>query len=85
MISIPAQSYTAPGLEALVRTYGPLWMPLRDPLDVKWPHVMVITGVVGGTVYLNDPGPKDRQFFKERDIYWFNYYLDDKVGLMYMP
>jgi len=45
---------------------------------------MVITGVVGATVYLNDPGGditkgEDK---KERDMVWFNQYLDRSVGLM---
>jgi hypothetical protein len=53
--------------------------------------MMVITGVARGTLYLNDPGGGRKapnlpdEYFKERDMYWFNYYLDPDVGLLYVP
>lgn len=45
MVSIPINpsSYTGPELEALLRRYGPLWMPLQG----KGGHIVVITGLEG--------------------------------------
>lgn len=88
VLPINPTSYTGPQLEAMLGSYGPLWMPLRKAGE--GPHVMVITGEEGDKVYLNDPGgvpggkfPHEQQ--KERDMAWFNQYLDRSVGLLYLP
>lgn len=85
-LPISPSSYTGPQLQTMLGTYGPLWMPLQG----MGAHVMVITGVEGNKVYLNDPGGQPNGKYpyeekKERDIAWFSQYLDRSVGLMYLP
>jgi hypothetical protein len=93
MAAIPAQasSYSAPQIECFLRKYGPLLMPLKDPSLTRQPHMMVIAGVENGNIYLNDPGGRPAEhghpaeYFKVRDMAWFNLYLDRASSLMYLP
>jgi len=75
-------AWTARGLEAVLRHYGPLWCAIR-----RWPggpgHVVVVRGItVGGGVEVMDPerGPVVWQMAQ------FNAMLDDdRHALLYVP
>lgn len=67
MTGLPvAKSYTADDLSALLTASGPLWC---CGLWYGPCHVIVLTGIDGGTVYLNDP---DRGVKKTGTLSWFN-------------
>jgi ABC-type bacteriocin/lantibiotic exporter with double-glycine peptidase domain len=67
MLSYPmANNYTADNLKKMMTEYGPLWC---CGMWYGVCHVIVLTGVEGGTVYLNDP---DRGVKKTGTINWFN-------------
>tara|TARA_B100000315_G_scaffold20387_1_gene18008 strand:+ start:385 stop:756 length:372 start_codon:yes stop_codon:yes gene_type:complete len=69
-------------LEVLLRNKGPIWCAGR------WdgvPHIVVLTGVENGKVYINDPSPiKGRRV---ETLAWFNQKLDKHVQncMMYKP
>ena len=59
-------SYTSQGLEDLLRAHGPIWAA------GYWygpGHAIVITGVDGTDIYLNDP---DQGKAKTGTLAWFN-------------
>ncbi|HWK02011.1 MAG TPA: papain-like cysteine protease family protein [Puia sp.] len=65
--------YDSNNLEQLLRKYGPLWCAGR------WygpKHIIVLTGVNGNIVYLNDPANGGK---KVNVISWFNDKLDNHV------
>lgn len=67
MIGLPmVNSYTAGDLEDLLKKYGPLWC---CGMWYGVCHVIVLTGIDNGTVYLNDP---DRGVKKTGTLAWFN-------------
>lgn len=45
--------YTPGGILTLLSNYGPLWVATYAP----GAHIRVVTGLVGDTVYINDPWP----------------------------
>jgi len=59
-------SYSADDILAFLRGRGPLWCA---GLWYGEGHVIVLTGISGGMVYLNDP---DRGVRKEGTVAWFN-------------
>ncbi|MES1159519.1 MAG: papain-like cysteine protease family protein [Bacteroidota bacterium] len=72
-------SYDSNTLEQLLRNFGPLWCAGH------WfgpGHIIVLTGVNGNNVYLNDPGNGGK---KVNVVSWFNQKLDNHVTgcLMY--
>jgi ABC-type bacteriocin/lantibiotic exporter with double-glycine peptidase domain len=78
-ILCPARDLTANHLETFLRNFGPLWCLGRwDGLH----HVVVLTGVDGDRVYLNDPAGRARV----QALAWFNDRLDRVPGcLLFMP
>jgi ABC-type bacteriocin/lantibiotic exporter with double-glycine peptidase domain len=75
---------SAQELEASLRQYGPLWLPLQGPFG----HVVVLTGVEKGKLYINDPAwlaNPSAENRKERDMVWFNQYFDSRTWLLYLP
>jgi ABC-type bacteriocin/lantibiotic exporter with double-glycine peptidase domain len=77
----PVGDQTALQLENLLDRNGPLWCAGR------WdgvPHIVVLTGVDGPTVYINDPNPSKGARVESLD--WFNKKLDRVANcMMYMP
>jgi ABC-type bacteriocin/lantibiotic exporter with double-glycine peptidase domain len=77
----PAGDLTAQQLEVLLRNNGPIWCAGR------WdgaPHIVVLTGVDGQNVYINDPNPTKRA--RVETLAWFNTKLDRVPNcLMYLP
>lgn len=78
----PASALTEQQLEVILRNNGPVWCAGR------WdgvPHIVVLTGVEGGKVFINDPNPAKKQ--REETLAWFNQKLDNHVQncLMYRP
>ena len=75
----PASELTSQQLEVFLKNYGPIWCA------GKWdgfPHIVVLTGVDGDTVYISDPDQGERQ----ETLAWFN--LKRTRGhdcMMYMP
>jgi len=64
---LPAKNaYSADEVFALLRDKGPLWCA---GTWYGFGHVIVITGISGGTIYINDP---DRAQRKENTMSWFN-------------
>ncbi len=61
-----SNTYTGGGLEQLLTDHGPLWC---CGLWYGPCHVIVLTGIEGGTVHLNDP---DRGVRKTGTVNWFN-------------
>ena len=45
--------YTPAAIDRLLKDKGPLWVATWAP----GPHIRVITGMVGNTLYINDPAP----------------------------
>jgi ABC-type bacteriocin/lantibiotic exporter with double-glycine peptidase domain len=81
-IRSPASDLTENQLETFLRNDGPIWCAGR------WdgvPHIVVLTGVEGGNVYINDPSPTKRK--RTETLAWFNQKLDNHVPncMMYMP
>lgn len=69
----PGTEYSADGLEAMMRNWGPLWCAGH------WygvGHIIVLTGVQVNTVFLNDP---DRGLRKKGTLSWFNAKLDGNL------
>jgi ABC-type bacteriocin/lantibiotic exporter with double-glycine peptidase domain len=82
---VPNQPNTDQQLEAILRQYGPLWLPLQG----LGGHVVVITGVENGKIYINDPAaPTDKtktENRKVRDMAWFSQYFARATGILYLP
>jgi hypothetical protein len=89
MKAVPIQPLNDKQLEAALGQYGPLWLPLTDTSGANGAHVVVITGVENGKIYINDPAapmnPSQQENRKERDMVWFNRYFARAVGLLYLP
>ena len=84
LISIrsPTSNLTEQHLEVLLRNNGPIWCAGRwDGL----PHIVVLTGVEKGKVYINDPSPVKGK--RVETLAWFNQKLDKHVQncMMYKP
>src|SRR5271155_531066 len=77
----PTGNLTSQQLETLLRNCGPIWSAGR------WdgvPHIVVLTGIDGSTVYINDPNPAKRA--RVETLEWFNQKLDRVPNcMMYMP
>ena len=78
----PANKLTEQQLEVLLRNNGPIWCA------GKWdgaPHIVVLTGVEKGKVYINDPSPSKGK--RVETLEWFNQKLDNHVQgcMMYKP
>jgi ABC-type bacteriocin/lantibiotic exporter with double-glycine peptidase domain len=81
-IMAPAGNLTEQQLEVFLRNNGPLWC--AGQWD-GFPHIVVLTGVENGNVYINDPNPAKGE--RVETIAWFNQKLDNHVAncLMYKP
>jgi ABC-type bacteriocin/lantibiotic exporter with double-glycine peptidase domain len=69
-------------LESLLKSYGPLWCAGHwDGVG----HIVVLTGVEGGKVFINDPSPYQGQ--RVETLSWFDHRLDKRLSgcLMYSP
>ena len=51
--ALAPQCYTSGGINALLSSSGPLWVATWAP----GPHIRVVTGLQGNTVFINDPSP----------------------------
>ena len=68
-------NFTEQQLENHLKAYGPIWCAGRwDGL----PHIVVLTGVENGSVYINDPNPAKRE--RVESLAWFNQKLDGHVA-----
>lgn len=81
-IKSPTTNLTEQQLEVLLQNHGPIWCAGR------WdgaPHIVVLTGVEHGNVYINDPNPARGK--RLETINWFNTRLDNHVAncMMYKP
>jgi ABC-type bacteriocin/lantibiotic exporter with double-glycine peptidase domain len=81
-IRAPVANLTEQQLEVFLRNNGPIWCAGR------WdgvPHIVVLTGVDRGNVYINDPSPSRGR--RAETLAWFNSRLDRHVPncMMYMP
>lgn len=80
-VMTPLGALSAQQLEVLLRNNGPLWCAGR------WdgvPHIVVLTGVEGDKVFINDPNPGKGK--RQETVAWFNTKLDRVPNcLMYMP
>lgn len=80
-IVTPGGSLTPQQLETFLSNYGPIWCAGR------WdgvPHIVVLTGVDGQTVYINDPNPAKGK--RTETLAWFNQKLDRVPNcMMYQP
>ncbi|WNO10042.1 papain-like cysteine protease family protein [Teredinibacter sp. KSP-S5-2] len=81
-VKSPTSNLTEQQLEVLLRNYGPIWCAGR------WdgvPHIVVLTGVENGQVYINDPNPAKGK--RVETLTWFNQKLDNHVAncMMYKP
>ncbi|MEO0822070.1 MAG: papain-like cysteine protease family protein [Pseudomonadota bacterium] len=66
-IKTPKDKLTDSQLEVFLRNYGPFWCAgYWDGV----PHIVVLTGVEAGKVYINDPAPSKKQ--RVETIGWFN-------------
>ena len=66
-ILTPTNDLSSAQLETLLRNYGPLWCA------GEWDgvgHVVVLTGVEGGQVFINDPSPYKNK--RVESVQWFN-------------
>ena len=73
-IHTPNLNYGAIGMEVLMRLWGPLWCAGH------WygpGHIIVLTGIDGDTVYINDPDMGKR---KTGTLKWFNEKLDGHLA-----
>ncbi|MFZ2146902.1 MAG: papain-like cysteine protease family protein [Sedimentisphaerales bacterium] len=80
-IRLPTPHWTPGNTEANLAIHGPLWCA---GYWYGFPHVIVLTGVNGNTVYVNDPdGPRRR----EGTLDWFNARLASNIAncVMYQP
>ena len=81
-IKSPTSNLTEQQLEVFLRNNGPIWCA------GKWdgaPHIVVLTGVEKGNVYINDPSPVKGK--RVETLAWFNQKLDKHVQncMMYKP
>lgn len=66
-VKTAAGNLTEQQLEVLLRNNGPLWCAgYWDGV----PHIVVLTGVANGQVYINDPNPAQKQ--RVETLAWFN-------------
>ncbi len=81
-IKSPASALTEQQIEIFLRNNGPIWCA---GLCDGFPQIVVLTGVKGGNVYINDPNPAKRE--RTETLAWFNKKLDNHVlnCMMYMP
>ncbi|MES9930085.1 MAG: papain-like cysteine protease family protein [Candidatus Thiodiazotropha sp. 6PDIVS] len=73
-IKSPASKLTEQQLEIFLRNNGPIWCAGR------WdgvPHIVVLTGVDKGSVFINDPNPAKGK--RTETLAWFNEKLDNHV------
>ena len=74
-------NFTEKQLESFLKLKGPIWCA------GKWDnvgHVVVLTGIENGLVYLNDPNPAKKRRVETLD--WFNEKIfKGQNGMMYMP
>jgi ABC-type bacteriocin/lantibiotic exporter with double-glycine peptidase domain len=80
-ILTPASNLTSQQLEVILRNNGPIWCAgYWDGV----PHIVVLTGVDGQKVYINDPNPAKRA--RVETLAWFNQKLHRGQNcMMYMP
>jgi len=70
----PTSDLTEDQLTTFLRNNGPLWCAgFWDGVG----HIVVLTGVEGGKVYINDPNPAKKQ--RVESIAWFNEKLSNNV------
>lgn len=73
-LTSPTGSLSEDELAGLLRKNGPLWCAGQwDGVG----HIVVLTGVDGGNVYINDPNPSVKQ--RVETVAWFNTKLDNHV------
>ena len=82
VVTSPTSNLTEQQLTVLLRNNGPIWCAGR------WdgvPHIVVLTGVENGQVYINDPNPARGR--RVESLAWFNQKLDKHVPgcMMYKP
>ena len=66
-ILTPQNDLTTQQLETMLRTCGPIWCAgAWDGVG----HVVVLTGIDGQTVYINDPSPYKKA--RQETLAWFN-------------
>jgi len=79
-LQTPIGKLTYQQIEVLLRNFGPIWCAGR------WdgvPHIIVLTGIDGANLYINDPNPAKRARVETLD--WFNQKLDRVPNcMMYM-
>lgn len=58
-LTVKTATADAAGIEGLLKTYGPLWYPGKNVgyLPVGTHHVVVIRGIKGNDLLINDPSP----------------------------
>lgn len=77
----PGGNWSSGALEASLAVHGPIWC--AGHWD-GFPHIVVLTGVDGNQVFINDPaGPRRRT----ESLGWFNTRLDKHVPncMLFMP
>ncbi len=81
-VQSPAIALTEQQLEVVLRNCGPVWCAgMWDGL----PHIVVLTGVENGKVFINDPSPSKKQ--RVETLAWFNEKLCNNIKgcMMYQP
>ena len=80
-VPTPSSDLNALQVEAMLRNFGPIWCAGRwDGVG----HIVVLTGIDGDTVYINDPNPSKRA--RTETLAGFNQKLDRVPNcMMYMP
>jgi hypothetical protein len=80
-VETPARILTSQQVEDLLRNNGPIWC--AGDLDGVG-HVVVLTGIDGQTVFINDPNPAKKA--RIETLAWFNEKLARVPNcMMYMP
>ncbi len=74
--------YTPSGISDLLSTHGPLWVASLAPLSGagRAPHIRVVTGMEGGSVFVNDPWPVNRGDRYQRAFQTFFGQMEDLGG-----
>lgn len=54
---VPPQCFSLGSVHSLLTSRGPLWVASLAPAG---PHIRVVRGMVGHTLYINDPAPVDQ-------------------------